>query len=429
MRPYILIPAAVLTLGTAAAITANAQGGTLERRVAAVANGQVEFNFASHEEACGDGLRFMRTDDDSWYGSYINTSDPAMRAQCVRGPLRVLVTLADREVVRIESFIGPLQHAEGATNIGAVAARDASAWLLSIAARADGRPARDAILPAVLADSASPTPALLGIARDQERARDTRRSAISWLVRAPDASSAETARTLASLARDEGDAPAVRQSALSALIRLPQGTGITALAQLAAEREDLWLGSEATKVLARSGDPRARAYLRTAVADARLPDDLRAAAITGLGNDMATGADAKLLRDTWRSLSDERSKGATLSAVAAIGGGANAEWLMNIARDREQTPALRRKAVSLSERAGATGTQLGRLFDTVDDTDTRNAVISALGTEGSKPARDKLLDIAKSSELPALRRRAISALNKFDSPEVREALAAIAGRP
>jgi hypothetical protein len=423
-----MIPAAALALGAAAVASANAQG-TLERRVTAVANGQVQFHFASHEDTCGDGLRFMRTGDDSWYGTYINTSDPGMRAQCARGPLRVLVTLADREVVRIESFIGPVQQADGATDLGAVGAREASAWLLGIAARADGRPAREAILPAVLADSAAPTPALLAIARDQDRARDTRRSAISWLVRAPDASSSETARTLGSLARDERDAPTVRQAALSALIRLPQGTGITALSQLAAERQDLWLGREASKVLARSGDPRARAYLRTAVADTRLPEDLRAAAIAGLGNDMATGADAKLLRDTWRSLSDERTKNATLSAVAAIGGAANAEWLMTIARDGEQSPALRRKAVSLSERAGATGAQLSQLYESVDDTDTRGAVISALGTEGSKPARDKLLDIAKSSELPTLRRRAISALDKFDSPEVREALAAIAARP
>lgn len=429
MRPFIIAAAGALASGALAAGIASAQGGTLDRRVTAVANGQVEFHFASHEDACGDGARFLRTGDDSWYGTFINTSDPAMRAQCARGPLRVLVTMADREVVRIESFIGPLQRADGATDLGAVPAREASAWLLALAARVDGRPARDAILPAVLADSSTPTPALLALARDQDRARETRRTAISWLVRAPDASSAEAARTLATLARDERDTPAVRQAALSALTRLPQGAGMAPLTQLAGERQDLWLGSEATKVLARSGDPRARAYLRTAVADGRLPEDLRAAAIAGLGNDMATGADAKLLRDTWRTLADERTKGATLTAVAAIGGSSNAEWLMGIARDREQTLELRRKAVSLSERAGATGTQLGALFEAVEDTDTRGAVISALGQEGSRPARDKLLEIAKSSELPALRRRAITALNRFDGPEVREALAAIAGRP
>lgn len=70
------------------------------------------------------------------------------------------------------------------------------------------------------------------------------------------------------------------------------------------------------------------------------------------------------------------------------------------------------------------------MFDEVDDTDTRNAVISALAQEGSKPARDKLIAVAKSTELGALRRRAISALGRFDGPEVRDALIDIGdGRP
>lgn len=422
-----VVTAGALAAGLAG--TAGAQGGTLDRRVNAVADGQVEFHFASNEETCGDGLHFMRTGEDSWYGSYVNTSDPAMRASCARGPVRVLVTMAGREVVRIESFIGPLQHADGATNIGTVAAREASGWLLGLAARVDGRPARDAILPAVLADSSAPTPALLAIARDQDRARETRRSAISWLVRAPDASAAEASRTLAALARDEGDAPAVRQSALNALIRLPRGAGIAPLTQLARETSDPWLGRESMRVLSRSGDPRARDYLRTAAADTRLADDLRAAAITGLGNDMATGSDAKLIRDTWRTLTETKTKEASLNAVGAIGGGTNAEWLMGIARDGDEAPALRRRAVTLAERAGATGAQLGTLFDAVEDTDTRGAIITALGVEGSKPARDKLLAIAKSTEIPSLRRRAISALDRYDSEEVREALAAIATRP
>ncbi len=408
---------------------AGAQGGSLDRRVAAVADGQVEFHFASNEDTCGDGLRFLRTGEDSWYGSYISTSDPTLRAACARGPVRVLLTMVDREVVRIESFIGPLQHADVATDLGAIPAREASTWLLGLAARVDGRPARDAILPAVLADSSAPTPALLAIARDTDRPRETRRSAISWLVRAPDASVSEASRTLSTLARDESDAPAVRQSALNSLIRLPRGAGIAPLTQLARETNDPWLGREAMRVLARSGDPRARDYLRTAVADTRLADDLRAAAITGLGNEMATGADARLIRDTWRSLTETKTKEAALSAIGSIGGGANAEWLMGIARDREQAPALRRRAVTLAERAGATGVQLGQLFDAVEDTDTRSTIITALGQEGSKPARDKLLAIAKSTEIPSLRRRAITALNRYDSAEVRRALAEIATRP
>ncbi len=424
---------AALSLSAATVGSACAQGGAqgtsgLERRVSATANGTLQFHFASREDACGDGQRFFRTGDDSWYGT-INSSDPAMHTQCARGPVRVVITMAEREVVRLETFIGPLGRAEDATDLGAVPAREASAWLLQLASRGDGRPARDAILPAVMADSATPTPGLLAIARDQDRPRETRRSAISWLARSPDASVESASRALTALARDERDAPTVRQQAVSTLIRLPRGAGIAALADLAGERTDTWLGREATKVLARSGDPRARDFLRRAVADARLPEDLRAAAISGLGNDLATGADARLLRESYRSLTNDRTKDATLAAVATVGGSANAEWLMSVARNREETPALRRRAISLSERAGATGAELAALYDAVEDTDAKGAVIGAMSQEGSKPSRDKLLTIAASSELSALRRRAISALEKFDGPEVRAALAGIATRP
>ena len=61
--------------------------------------------------------------------------------------------------------------------------REAADYLLSLAATVDGRPGRDAIGPAMLADSATVTPQLLAIARDQSRARETRSSAINWLSR------------------------------------------------------------------------------------------------------------------------------------------------------------------------------------------------------------------------------------------------------
>jgi hypothetical protein len=53
-------------------------------------------------------------------------------------------------------------------------------------------------------------------------------------------------------------------------------------------------------------------------------------------------------------------------------------------------------------------------------------VITALSQEGSRPAREKLMTIAKSTEAPTTRRRAIAALEKFDSAEVNELLTSLA---
>jgi HEAT repeat protein len=415
-------------LGLVAAGTLLAQGSSIDRRVTAVGDGRAELNFPARAETCGDGARFFRYSDDSWYGNWSETSggfvSSQARNECERGPVRVLVTVVSREIVRIETFVGPLQRANDAVDLGEVSARDASAWLLGLAARLDGRPARDAILPAVLAEGGDPTSGLVAVARDTDRARETRRSAISWLPRVSAGSSqeAQVVRTLSDLARNGDDAPAVRTSAVSALLRVPQGGGIATLTQLAQVGEDPWLGREATRTLARSGDPRARDFLRDVVADTRRSDELRAAAIAGLGGELATGSDARLLRDTYRTLTVEKVKDAVLTSVAGIGGKANADWLMNVARDEREVPALRRKAVTLAERAGASGESLAGLYDAMNDTETRGAVINAMAQEGSRPSRDKLVAIARSTESPQLRRRAVAALERFDSPEVRDVL-------
>ena len=55
-------------------------------------------------------------------------------------------------------------------------------------------------------------------------------------------------------------------------------------------------------------------FLRDVVGDTRRSDELRAAAIAGLGGEMATGADARLLRDTYRTLSAEKVKDAVRNA-------------------------------------------------------------------------------------------------------------------
>src|SRR3990172_3238063 len=177
-RPeWITAPAALLLAGSAPACAQ-----TLERRVAQAGDRPVEFHFAARAGVCGDGRSYFRADDDGWYGTF---SSDGWRAQpCERGPVRVVIVRAGREVVKVETYAGPLQRDPGAAqDLGAVGAREAAMYLLSVAASAEGRPARDALTPAIPAESTAVTPLLLAIAKDQGRGRDLRKSAISWLPR------------------------------------------------------------------------------------------------------------------------------------------------------------------------------------------------------------------------------------------------------
>ena len=408
----------------AAMLPAGAGGQSLSQRVASAADGAVQFTYAARPGVCGNGRTYYSINGSMWFGSM---NDNVLRSDpCQPGPVRVVLGRAGKEVVDVNTYVGPPQAAPGATDLGAVPAREAAEYLLTLAARVDGRPGRDAITPAMLADSATVTPQLLAIARDQSRARETRSSAISWLNRAADerggVTPSQLAKALGEIARDENDNQQVRQSALNVLSRQENGEGIPALIEISRTTPDIWLGKQTLATLARSGDPRARTYLRTAVQRDDLNDEMRIAAIRGIGRDFATSQDAEFLRTLYAKLPSERAKEAVLESMAEMGGTANAKWLMTIAANNDESQRLRRRAVQLTDRAGMPAAEVAQLYDRVDDLQMKDAIISTLSNNGTKAATDKLLAIAKSDGNYSMRRRAVNALARSEDPRVREAL-------
>lgn len=333
--------------------TAGAQG-TLERRIASAGDGPVQFNFAAREGVCGNGRTYFRVDDDGWYQTTTssgNFSGDAMRSDvCQRGPVRVVVTHAGRDIVKIEAFAGPLTpDPESGRDLGTVSAREAALYLLSVAATGEGRPAREAIMPAMLADSAVVAAKLVEIAKDQTRSRDVRRSAISWAARrraepgGPGA--AAVAKALNDIVRNREEGEPIRQQALSTVASFNRGEGIPTLIGFASDG-DKWIARQAMATLSRSGDPRARAFTRTAVRRDDLPEDARSEIIRGLGGEYATGADYRLLRELYPTLNNDRDRESVISTLANAGGSENANWLLSIAQSQTEPVARRRRAIS-----------------------------------------------------------------------------------
>jgi HEAT repeat protein len=415
--------------GVAAAITGAllsqpARAQNLSQRIASAPEGAVQFTYAARPGVCGNGRTYYSINGSMWFGSM---NDNMLRSDpCQPGPVRVVLGRAGKDIVDVNVYVGPAQQSPGVTDLGAVPAREAAEYLLSLAAKVDGRPGRDAITPALLADSATVTPQLLAIARDQSRSRETRSSAINWLSRAADerggVSPSQLAKALGDIARDENDNQQVRQGALRVLSRQENGEGIPALIDISRGTQDIWLGKQALSVLAQSGDPRARTYLRSAVQRDDLNDDMRVAAIRGIGRDYATSQDAEFLRGLYAKLPSEKTKDAVLESMGEMGGAANAKWLMTIAANDNESLRLRRRAVQLSERAGTPVGELAKLYDQVDDPQMKDAIISTLSNNGTKAATDKLLGIAKSDQNYQMRRRAVNALGRSEDPRVRDAL-------
>jgi HEAT repeat protein len=414
----------VLALLVASATDASiTQAQSLANRIASSSARSVQFTYPARPGVCGDGKTYISTSPGNFYGSYSSMSSE----QCAAGPVRVVADVADHNVIALRTFVGGEADA-GVTNLGSVAGVEAVDYLLNVAARADGRVGRDAIFAASLADKVDLTPKLLDIARDQNRPLETRRAALSGLSRAEPAQLDRVGSALVQIATNEGDVRSVRSSALSVLARLDHGAGITPLIQLANGNISSWIGRESLTVLARSGDPRARQFLRTTIQRNDLADDVQAAAIRGLGREYVTGQDANLLRSLFPRLTGQASRSAVLSSIAELGGTDNIQWLMGIVRDDKQPTETRRRALEYLTRAGATPAALVGLYDATTDTDLRQSLINAYSRLDDKAATDKLIWIARNDQNLTLRRRAVSALSRNNDPAIRQVMADIIER-
>jgi HEAT repeat protein len=416
----------IASLVATGATTSLVDAQSLANRVASASGRSVQFSYPARPGVCGDGRSYISTGSGNFYGSYSsNGSD-----QCVAGPVRVVADIADRNVIALRTYVGgtnPIVDA-GAPNLGTVTAADAADYLLGVASRGDGRVGRDAIFAAVLADGVDLSARLLEIGRDQNRPLETRRAALSGLGRSDAVQLDRIGAALVQIATNDSDAQGVRTTALSVLSRLDHGAGIQPLVQLASGNITSWVGKESMTVLARSGDPRARQFLRSTVQRTDLPDEVLAVAIRGLGRNYVTGQDASLLRSLYPRLTGQRSQDAVLASLSELGGSENVQWLTGIVRNDKATPDARRRALQFLSRAGATTPALVALYDPTTDQQLREALIGIYSRMSDKAATDKLVWIAKNEQNPAVKRRAISALSRSGDPTIRQALQDIVER-
>ena len=414
---------------------------SLADRVNGAPAGAVQFTFAARPGVCGNGRSFIQTGSSSFFGSYsgsyVTTGDGMVRSEpCQNGPARVVIDRAGREIIAIQTYVGvptaPVTPSTtAATDLGRVSGQQAADFLLDIAAKSEGRVGRDAIFPATIADSASSTDRLIAIARNQTLSRDTRRSALSNMNNSvPSGQVLATRATdaMVAIARDETDNQSVRQHALSVLSRLEHGAGIPALVELSRQQGYTWLAKESIAALSRSGDPRARDFLRTAVQRDDLPDDVMAQVIRSLGQDYSTAQDAALLRSVYPKLRGERSKTAAINAVGEVGGTENIKWLMDLARNDSTNQTRRTNALEAANRAGIPSAELIKLYDATADQRLKESVVSLLLRAGDEASTDKLISILKNETNYNVKRSLISRLSNSDDPRIRQALKDIVTR-
>lgn len=155
--------------------------------------------------------------------------------------------------MRLRTYVGPIPPRDtGGVDLGTVPATAVRDWLLTLARRGPSRVARDAIVPLLVVDGPLPWPALLALARDDQRPSDVRRQAIFWLAEGAsarvDPGTGDTNGT-----RDDDD---VRKSAVFALSRERRDVAVPALIDLATTNARGPVRASALFWLGQTGDPR-----------------------------------------------------------------------------------------------------------------------------------------------------------------------------
>lgn len=423
MRTDFLVPLISVAL-LACAEGAVAQGSSLDAGVNRAPDGPVRFHFATRPDACGNGRSLLRVGRSTLVQNG-SLGDEA----CVPGPARVEITKASGVIISLRAFVGPLPEGEAGTDLGRVGAPQAASWLLGQAGTLDGRPSRDAIFPATLADSTNLIEPLLDLAGNRSLSRQVRTTAASTAARESarhPASAARVQDALVSLARETGEPRWMRSQALSSLGRMPQGQGVTALLALPTA-DDPWLGSAAVSALASTDDPRAREELRRLIRDPRTGPTEHRAAIRGLGRRYTTGEDAALLRESYPSFTSKESREAAITVLGQVGGPENVRWLVRLAARDAETTTLRTRALRAAVTAGARPADLVSL-DGTGASQVREAVVTELVRMGNDDAIDRALSLVASESDTRLKRRLVSRLSRSEHPKVRAFLQGLVER-
>ena len=229
----------------------------------------------------------------------------------------------------------------------------------------------------------------------------------------------ETANILMNAARNDPD-PEVREKAVFWLSQVPGSTPL--LEEILKGNADEDIKEQALFALSQQSEPRAQQVLREFALRESESEDLRDRAIFWLGQ-RRSAENTEFLRNLYSRMKNQDLKDKIMFSLSQQRGAGNEQWIMNIALNPNEDIELRKKALFLAGQMGVAIPELSRLYDRMNDTDMREAIIFALSQRQRDPAAmDKLFDIAKNEKDSELRKKAIFWLGQSRDPRVQQFL-------
>lgn len=264
----------------------------------------------------------------------------------------------------------------------------------------------------------------------------------------------EATNDLLEVAKTDPDA-SVKSDAILLLGRSAGTATIKTLETLFAESSDDRTRQAVLSALRSRGDPEAKRVLRTIIERNDVPERMRMEAISQLAGSSAEARaarwevttaggqnqnavkkppaaddeDAAYLRGQYAKQESQQMKLQIISAVARIGGTASDQWLLGIAKNRDEDMRLRREALARLRSTSLTVDDLGKLLDSISERELRSAIVYQLAVRDEPAAADKLIEIVKSGTDPQIRREAINALSRKKDPRTTKLLLDLVEKP
>jgi hypothetical protein len=240
-----------------ALVAGQADAQTLRRRVEAVRDGSVRFEYPAAEGVCGNGRGNISVNRGRGRMTTGEFRSREWEDECESGPVRIALDVSRGEVTDVRAYVGGRWRGTATADLGAVSAADATEYLLSLAETASEEVAKDAVFPVMLGEGVDPWPRLLKVAKDPRRPREVRESAVFWVGQG--AAEAAT-KGLQEIVDDASGDREVRKSAVFALSQRPTDESVPALLRIAKGHRDPEMRRSAIFWLGQSKDPRALAY-------------------------------------------------------------------------------------------------------------------------------------------------------------------------
>lgn len=226
-----------------------------------------------------------------------------------------------------------------------------------------------------------------------------------------------TGALLLDVVRNDPDAD-VKAQAVFWLSQVNSPQAVDALQEILKTSTDEELQRKALFALSQQQDARSGQILRAYAERSDVPEDLQEQAIFWLSQGNNDGNNGEFLRGLYGRLTRESAKEKVLFALSQQNDPANAAWLVDRAKDPNESLELRKKALFWAGQRDGALPDLIALYSSMTDREMREQLVFVYSQSNDKAAADKLFDIAKNDPDPELRKKALFWLGQSNDPRV-----------